>query len=290
MTDDKPLRISWSRIRLHSECPQKGYLTSLGKRARTADGRVFFPGTVTDRCMRQFLSLEVQEKGWMAAQVARIMDEEEAATQANGDGTVKWKTLSDREEVRRLCTDAVTQLEDDLDALLGLSWQSPERRCTWDAAPRFEAPLTIPHPDGRQVQIILIGEIDLRVYRPEGWSSPPGTEIWDLKTTRDNSYWRKTLGQLALYEVSEFIRSKGKWPVRSGLLQPLCDDTAPSWTFTMQNRTDIMNRIVSVAGDIFTGRLDPTPSTSKCRYCDVRHACPVKGGGRGRAPLGVTGP
>jgi hypothetical protein len=288
VTVSSQLKLSWSRIRLHTECPAKGHLTSQGRRSPVSDHRVFFPGTVTDRCMRQWLQLEVQERGWMAAQVDRIMDAEEEASQANGDGVVRWKTTTDRAEVRELCKAAVVQLEADLWTRLHL-WEPPFH--DWDPAPRFEVPISIPHPDGHKVEILLHGEIDLLVRRPlhPGEAQAGGTdengmvvEVWDLKTTKDNQYWRKTLGQLVFYEIAVWGMTKGKWPARSGLLQPLCDETMPSWQFTADHRLEMFNRIVAVAGDILRGRLDPTPSTSKCQYCDVRHACPAKGGGRGR--------
>ncbi len=269
--DNETLKLSWSRIRLHSECPQKGHLTSLGRRSPVSDHRTFFPGTVTDRCMRQWLSLEVQERGWMAAQVDRIMDEEEAATKGNGDGVVRWKTLQDRAQVREFCKSAVHQLESDL--LTQLHLLEPPHY-DWDPAPRFEVPITIPHPSGHKEQIMLRGEIDLLIQ------TPAGIEVWDLKTTKDNSYWRKTIGQLVFYEIAVWGMGKG-WPVRSGLLQPLCDETTPCWQFTQDHRMQMFQRIVAVAHDIWSGRLDPKVQPA-CKYCDVRHACPAKGGGSGR--------
>jgi hypothetical protein len=277
---DTLLKLSWSRVRLHSECPQKGHLTSLGRRSKLADARVFFAGNVVDRCMRQWLSdSDDPQRGWMSAQVDRIMDETEQGTQENGDGVIRWKP-DERAKVREKCQRAVFQLEDDLSLLLSL-WRPPSHG--WDPAPRFEVPLAIPRPDGSRAQIILHGEIDLLVVKPAG-----DIEVWDLKTTADNQYWRKTLGQLVFYEIAVWAMKKGKWPVRSGLLQPLCDETMPSWQFTADHRTQMFQRIVAVANDILDGRVDPTPSPSKCHYCDVKHACPVKGAGpkSGRVKVG----
>lgn len=285
MNSAKPLRLSWSRLRLHSECPAKGGLVAAGHKSPVTDVRNFFPGTVADRCMRQWLSLEQQEKGWMGRHVDEIMVTEEQAARDTGDGVVRWKNASDRAGVRDMCHAAVEQLEDDLDALLGLSWKPPEQRCGWDPAPRFEVPCTIPY-GGDRVRIFLVGEIDLLVARPDGWSLPPGIEVWDLKTTRDNQYWRKTIGQLVFYEIAVWCM-KRQWPVQSGLLQPLCTETAPRWNFTADHRTQMLQRIVSTAGDILAGRLDPRPEKARCAYCEVRHTCPVKGGGRGRTPMAM---
>lgn len=286
MTDSKPLRLSWSRLRLHSECPAKGGLIAAGNKSPVTDIRNFFPGTVADRCMRQWLSLETQEKGWMGRNVDVIMSFEEQEAKDTKDGVVRWRNAADKAEVRDMCHTAVEQLEDDLISLLGLGWKPPEQQCSWDPAPRFEVPCTIPYGSGK-VRILLVGEIDLVVMRPAGWTSiPAGLEIWDLKTTRDNQYWRKTIGQLVFYEIAMWCKRK-EWANRSGLLQPLCDDTAPSWSFTIDHRTQMLQRIVQTAGDILAGRLDPKPAKSKCGMCEVRHACPLKGGGRGRAPMAL---
>jgi len=236
----------------------------------------------------------------MAKQVDAIMDAEEKAAKESGDGVVKWRNSSDRAEVREMCIEAVGQLEDDLWTELHL-WKPPAY--DWDPAPRFEVPVTIPHPAGYKEQIFLVGEIDLLIRRPfnerdvydlhqfPGERPEKVVEVWDLKTTRDNQYWRKTLGQLVFYEIAVWVMTR-QWPVRSGLFQPLCDETTPNWQFTMEHRTQMLQRIVSVAGDIWTGRLDPKPEKNLCARCEVRHACPLKGGGRGRVamPLPVSGP
>jgi hypothetical protein len=86
------------------------------------------------------------------------------------------------------------------------------------------------------------------------------------------------------YEIAMWVMKK-EWPERSGLLQPLCTETAPSWQFTMDHRTQMLGRIVSACADIWTGRLDPKPEKSRCSYCEVKAACPVKGPRRGRVPL-----
>lgn len=284
-TSAKPIRISWSRLRTHSECPAKGQLLASGHKSPVTDVRNFFPGTVTDRCMRQWLSQEKPEPGWMYRNVDTILDKEEVTAKATGDGVVRWRNAADKAEVRELCHAAVEKLESSLDVLLGLTWKPPEQQCSWDPAPRFEVPCYVPHPGGGKGRVLLVGEIDLLVIRPEGWSIPAGLEVWDLKTTRDNSYWRKTLGQLVFYEIAMWCMRK-EWATRSGLLQPLCDDPEPNWSFNTEQRTQMLQRIVGIASDIWTGRLDPKPEKSKCGYCEVRHACPAKGGGRGRAPMG----
>ena len=259
------LRLSWSRLRLHSECPEKGKHIAAGRKSKVADSRVFFPGTVCDILERQWLAQEKPEPGWMRANVDAVMTANEKGRE--GDGPVKWKDSGDRARVRAFCQEAVWQLEEDL-AVEALPHD-------WDPAVRFEVPLMIPGlygPD--RVQIMLVGEIDLLVRRPDG------IVVWDLKATKDNNYWRKVLGQLLFYEIAVWGMT-GTWPVYSGLLQPMCNETTPRWCFTQDQRVQMFGRITSVAHDIMAGRLDPKPG-AQCRYCDVRHACSVKGGGRGR--------
>jgi hypothetical protein len=280
LSDGTPLRLSWSRLRLHSECPAKGSLVAAHRKSPVTDYRNFFPGTVADRCMRGWLRQEHPARGWMAAQVDTVMAAEEEASQGSGDGVVRWRHLADKAEVRELCVEAVRQLEGDLWSLLRMG-EPPAGQWGWDPAPRFEVPVTIPHPAGRRERIFLTGEIDLLALTLGG-----AIQVWDLKTTRDDQYWRKTMGQLVFYEIAVWCM-KGQWPERSGLLQPLCAETMPSWEFTMDHRTQMLHRIVSTAGDIWAGRLDPKPSPSMCPRCEVRHACPIKGGGRGRVAMAM---
>jgi PD-(D/E)XK nuclease superfamily len=159
-------------------------------------------------------------------------------------------------------------------------------------------PITIPHPAGHKEKIFLVGEIDLIIRRPALESENLGLgevstgkviEVFDLKTTRDDQYWRKTLGQLIFYEIAVWGMTR-QWPVLSGLLQPLCQETQPVWRFTMEHRTQMLQRIVVTAGDIWAGRLDPNPDKHLCGYCSVRHACPLKGGGRGRVIMAMPVP
>lgn len=264
---EPPLKLSWSRLRLHSECPAKGDLVARGKKSPVADSRMYFPGTVCDVAMRRWLSQEPEpQPGWMEANVDSII--EEYAGGGKGDGPVRWKSVDDRRQVGEQCRAAVVQLERDLNV-----------HCLpydWDPARRFEVPIQVPRPGYPQpVQIFLIGEIDLLVRRPEG------IVVWDLKITRSSDYWRKVLGQLLMYEVAVWLMT-GSWPYRSGLLQPLLQDVTPVYEFTQDNRLQMLGRICSTAADIWTGRLDPSPEASKCRRCEVKHACPLFPVARGR--------
>lgn len=51
------MRISWSQLRTHEECKQRGFLQRTGHKSVLDNQRVFFPGTVTDRVVRDWLQL-----------------------------------------------------------------------------------------------------------------------------------------------------------------------------------------------------------------------------------------
>lgn len=275
MSDDGPLRLSWSRIRTHAECHAKGALLRDHK-SPSADIRNFFHGNVVDLAMRRWLRQEPPTPGWMVAQIGQLMEQAEADAKATGDGLVKWRHSSDKAEVLEFCRDLVVRLEDIL-GWLCLPYE-------WEEAVRFSVPATIPGPGGEPRQILLVGEIDLLVRDLQS-----DIHVWDLKATKDNAYFRKVTGQLAFYEVA-WAAKTGKWPVRSGLIQPMCDQPVIAFDFSQDNgaaRTQIMQRIISTANDIWAGRLDPKADNQDCVYCPVRHACPKfkVEGGRGRAQL-----
>ena len=128
MDTAKPLRISWSRLRSSEECPAKGHLLAEGRKAKASDIRMFFHGIVVDSLMRQWLSQDHPEPGWMLANVDRMMKEDEEKAVATGDGVVRWKHASDKEEVRAFCKELVVRLEDDLAVeCLPYDWQPAKR-------------------------------------------------------------------------------------------------------------------------------------------------------------------
>lgn len=276
MTDTAvaPLRLSWSRLRTHAECHAKGQLLRDHK-SPTADIRNYFHGNVVDLAMRNWLRQSPPEPGWMAKHISQLMDQSEAQAKESGDGLVKWRHSKDKAEVLEFCRDLVVRLEDIL-TWLCLPYE-------WEEAVRFSTPVTIPGPDGQPRQILLVGEMDLLIRDPRG------VHIWDLKGTKDNTYYRKVTGQLAFYEVA-WRAGSGEWPVRSGLIQPMCDQPVISFDFGQNNdaaRNQLMGRIIGTANDIWAGRLDPKADSDGCGWCPVRHACPKfkVPGGSGRAQL-----
>lgn len=266
----RDVRISWSYLRNFDECPAKADLISRKMKSPLMDARNFFHGNVCDLAMRRYLSLPdpMSELGWMAAQVDAIFDESLQIATDTGDGIVKWKSPTDAAETREFCREAVTRLEP-----LLVKYCLP---FDWKPAWRFKVPLKVHY--GREVrQITIVGEIDLLVFDGTGrvW-------IWDLKATKNNEYYRKVLGQLAFYAIAvkaSEAEKLGRWPVRAGLLQPMCD--TPDLMFDImadsgQAIREMAGRIERVAGDIWAGRLDPKPN-DRCGWCEVRAACPVFG-------------
>lgn len=271
MTDDV-LRLSWSRIRSHEECPAQGHLLATGMKSPVADIRGYYHGIVVDSCMRDWLAYNEPPPGWMAARVDKVFADTEVSARESGDGIVKWKNASDKKETRDLCRAAVARLEPLL-----------EKICLpygWDPAVRFAVPMWIPGLDGEQREIRLVGEIDLLV------SMPHGVIIWDLKATKDEHYYRKVIGQLLFYDIAVAAMT-GKWPAAAGFIQPLCEEQLPMFQFSKDDRTQLYQRIVRTARDIWSGNILPKVDNKGCNRCTCRPACPKFPKGRGRVPLGM---
>lgn len=271
---DGELRISWSRLKAWEECTEKGYLIGRGLKSPAADLRIFFKGTVVDRCMRRWLDQPEPIPGWMAAQVDTIFDEEWETARTTGDGMVSWRDPGEGKRTRDWCRELVTRLEPILNVVaIPFNYQP---------AVRFSAPLIIPYLDGTPMQITLHGEMDLLCENPA--QDPRQFHIWDLKGTVDEHYWKKCVGQLVFYDIACFAMF-GVWPVRSGLIQPMCQAQTPTFTFTDQHRNEMLGRIERVAHKMWRNEHRPKASNSGCDICPVQHACPKWGAGRGRAPI-----
>lgn len=251
--------ISWSKIRTAEECKQKAYQISEGHKSPVSNVRVFFQGNVVDRAMRRWLEISDPPHGWMADHVDSIMDEIEATAVAEGDGAVRWRHRDDRRQVREFCREAAVRLEEIL-RHVALPYE-------YQPAVRFKTPLVIPGLDGGSVKVLLIGEMDLLVRQRSA------LRCWDLKVTRDASYWRKTIAQLVFYDIACWCMT-GQVLEEAGLIQPMVDGY-PFMSFqpTDADRQQMFSRIVRIAHEIMRGDFAPKSDSTGCEWCEVRHAC-----------------
>lgn len=249
---DEPIKISWSMLRNHETCKQKSYLLRSGKRASTQNLRGYYHGMVVDSAMRQWLNNPDRSAGEMEARIDALIDEGIQEAIDKGDGVVRWKTPTDRDEVRVFCVDLVRRLEPILYELI-----LPH---TFNNGYRFKANL-----QAGDVAIILTGEMDLRV-RNDGW------EVWDLKGTRDNSYFRKVLGQLVFYDIANWCET-GQKTTRTGLIQPMCDEPVMPFIVSDDDRRNMVGRILRMADDIRRQNNACKDDTAGCSWCEVNHAC-----------------
>jgi hypothetical protein len=265
VSNDGALRLSWSRIRNHDECPAKGDLLRRHKSPVT-DIRSFIHGNITDLAMRRWLGQENPEPGWMSAQVDAIFDESIQIARDTGDGIVRWKGPSDKAETREFCRELVGRLEPIL-----VKYALPFE---WTPAVRFSVPIRVEDLNGSMREIILVGEMDLLVRDCEGRYA-----VWDLKATRDNSYYRKVLGQLAFYAIAVKAMHR-QFPAMTGLIQPMCDQRVLPVTVDHDAVAQMAGRITKTARDIWAGKLAPKQDNAGCAYCPVKAACPKFCSGR----------
>lgn len=221
--------------------------------------------------MRQWLALDEPPPGWMAAHIDEIFDHAEVEVRETGDGVVKWRDSQDRAKLRAWCKDLVTRLEPILYELV-IPYE-------YEVAARFKVPLTIPGLDGAPRKILLTGEMDLLTWRP----ARVPRAIWDLKATEDTSYWRKVAGQITFYEIAVWGMT-GQWPEVSGLIQPMCPEQVPRFSFGAEERRQMFVTICNVAADIWSKNLPPKADPAGCDRCPVKQACPKFAHGRGRMP------
>jgi PD-(D/E)XK nuclease superfamily len=273
--EDREIGVSWSRLREHAECHMKASLKADGKRSKVSDIRVFFPGTVADRVMRRWLTQVLHERGEMAAMVDEVMDAEEALARESGDGIVRWRGPSDRAEVRAFCLELAEKLEPIL-AEHVLPYE-------WEPAWRFRIPLVVQYLDGSPQRVWLVGELDLLVNAGAAGSAGTFRYVWDLKATRDDSYWRKNVGQLLFYALAVRL-DRGAWPDGCGLIQPMCRNPVLQFAFTDADYRKLLSAVSSYCLDVWSKDRQMTDDLHVCSRCDVPHACPryAVPGGRGR--------
>lgn len=252
--------LSWSRLRTHEECKQQAYLKRTGKKAQIDNHRNFLPGNVSDRVVRDWLLDDPWSNlGTMKDMVPEYLDKAIQSSKDQG-GVILWKGNSDRSDVTRDCIEAVTIVEEDL----------IEKVLPYEYTPDYAFKSTLEVPvRGRDepIQILLNGYMDILVKKSELSYS-----IHDLKHTKNESYWKKTIGQLAFYDTALRL-AEGTYSDYASLLQPLCKVKERTFDITNDDRIKMWQSIQNYAQDYSDMNVEPTDNTSACSMCDVKHAC-----------------
>lgn len=254
-----PLSISWTGLRTHETCRQRGQLIRDKKKRATQNVRGYFHGVVVDTVMRHWLEDPYSKS--MSDMVEEVIVQEQVKLKENKAGVVKWKNPQDKLEMTNFCKILVNKLEPILEDLV-LPYD-------YDVGHRFKVPVKIPAPDGTKAEILLTGEMDILVRESvlnNSWA------VWDLKATADNDYWRKTIAQLTFYDFS--VRAMfGANTTRAGLIQPMCNEQVLRTSISDDSRADLMARIINMAHDLWRRYTPPVDDSSNCAYCEVAHAC-----------------
>lgn len=252
--------ISWSALRTWSECRQRNMLNKSGRRAPMHNQRVFFPGTVVDRVVRDWLEEDPYNNMGMMPEMVESTVIREKGIIEEGGGVMLWKDGQDHSQTIKDCIEAVQKIEPALvEKVLPYDYQADFK---------FRAPLSLPHPSGDMEVVVLNGAIDILVYDPktDSW------KIYDVKMTRDNGYWRKTMGQLGFYDLANIVLF-GKYSSEVALLQPLCDERVKDIPLSDHTRSVMMQQVSLMATEVWLGNNEPRKDNKYCGFCDVKHAC-----------------
>lgn len=254
------LRISWSRLRTHEECKQRGALTRSGKEPAISNSRNFFPGTVTDLVVRDWLAGEPEKNlGRMPDMVDQVMHKALEEEKERGR-VVLFKHAADWAEIEKDCKEAVTNIEPLLiEHVLPNDYQVDFR---------FKAPLGIPNAQDELEYVQIRGAMDIIVRDPVTGEF----DVWDVKHTRDKGYWRKTVGQLSFYDLAVFAMF-GQDARRVGLLQPLTPEPFFPYELDDGRRSQLLQRVIAYSQDLWAENFEPNGKPSECSFCDVKFAC-----------------
>lgn len=254
------INISWSQLQNHELCKHRAMLQRHGGRSPLTDIRNFFHGTVCDRTMRAWLESDDPQPGQMEQMIEDYIERCLVEAKETGDGVVKWKSRTDREEMTAQCQFIMRRLEPMLLRLVIPFEYQPELR--------FKVPVRIPYLDNTPAEVNLVGGIDITVRRPNiRWFA------YDLKATANPDYIRKTLAQGIFYDLA-MLAMFGKSPEHFAFLQPaVVSNPIVMCQVSDADRASMMARITRVAHDRWRGDDAPKPDNEGCSYCPVRFSC-----------------
>lgn len=258
----QPLFLSWSALKTWEECHQREALLRGKKRPEGTDIRNYVHGTIADRVVRKWLDDETDHKpGQMQDYVDEIFLAETTpvADGGNADGVVHWRGKNDKfvmkNTVRDICSGAEPFL---FQHVIPYEWQ---------AGVRFKTELQIPYLDGSPAWVHLVGEMDILVKRAE--YDYLGI---DLKGTRNDQYWRQTLGQAIFYDIATKCML-GVPCTMWAFLQPLCAEPWLPVYIDDEVRRTMVTRIHKMAVGRWTKDEMPKEGNGGCSSCDVKHGC-----------------
>lgn len=251
---DTRIKISWSSLQRWELCHQKNFLIRTGHSAPGKDVRNFLAGTVVDMVQKEWLDNPV-------GKMVHLVDDQfdKAIAQAEAKDTIKWRTKNDKAQIRKACIGAASLLQPILEL----------RVLPYDYEPgkRFYETVKLKRADGEVHEIVLRGEFDLLVRDDKGRFI-----VWDLKTTADNDYWKKSLGQLVFYDLV-ILNMFGQPPKMCGFIQPICDEQVKVFNFTNEDRSQMWARISAMAEGEWAENHAPKKDNAGCSWCEVQHAC-----------------
>ena len=258
--ETEPLKISWTGLKRWEECHQRQLRTIQGKAPKSADGRIFLPGSVCDRAMRKWLESDNPQPGEMAEYVDEFLL---FFSEEDPQYVIRWRgdPRDDKAKVRKFCKDLVNELEPIL-----LRKVIPYR---YQPEVRFRVPINIPDLNGNPRQILLNGGIDIVVLDDDD-----DYEILDLKSTADESYVRGgILGQMTFYSIAwgQYVGQRDQ-PKRAGFVVPATREKLVPVEVGTDERRVMLSRIVRYAHGVWREQWQPIPG-QHCGRCDVKGSC-----------------
>lgn len=262
---EKPIKISWTGLLRHEECPRRDHLIRQGLRDdRNVDQRVFLLGNVVDNAMRAWLDQDSPVLGDLIPRAEPMVDSYVQSLK-DENKLLRWKDNGDRGRVIRDAEEALARLEPWL-------WENIIPH-PYQPEARGHVQIQVPDQTGNIRPIRLFYATDILV-KPENFT------IYDLKTTRNEQYIRgKTLGQLTFYAIG--IAARFGIPLREvtklAFLTPLCRDIETTVYPTSDDFRIMVQRITRYAQAVWAGYY-PTKLArdSVCQYrCEVKAHCPL---------------
>lgn len=265
------LTVSWSSLKRWEACHQHDYRSKRGEAKSIKDGRIFLPGTIADRLMREWLESEDPQPGQMVENIEEMFrryafpetdDEREEAQYV-----IKWKgdKRQDQQDVKDFVRRTVTDLEPILMREVIPHDYHPELR--------FRTSVGLPL-FGQTARVTLIGGIDIAVRLREADQATGRYRLFDLKTTVNDDYIRSTLGQGIFYDIAfgHWIGDKNQ-PEQFGFIAPGLPEKIYWAKVTNDDRRFMLQRIIKYAEGLMQGDNTPKESDAGCQWCDVSHVC-----------------